>query len=155
MLVSIEDEESGCDRWTWGEHSQQKEPKQLFLWCFHCDSQLWKPLIPFFSSSPMKRSHFPLSLWCWVTQRLIQEIIEIKLFLFFFFTQGATISSNCNFSSFLRAGRLSQMTSVHILHEKAAFLYRKRHDCRLMNKSWLPFFPHWKLKVTVVDSLGD
>lgn len=120
MLVPTEDGGSGWDRWTCREHLQQKQPKQLFLWCFRCDSQLWKPLIPFFPHPPWKEAIF-FSLWCWVTQRLIQEIIEIKLFLIFslFSPQGAIISSDCNCSSFLSAGRLSEMTSVHSLHEKA------------------------------------
>lgn len=140
MLVPTEDGGSGWDRWTWGEHLQQKQPKQLFLWCFRCDSQLWKRLIPFFPHPPWKEAIF-FSLWCWVTQRLIQEIIEINLFLIFslFSPQGAIISSDCNCSSFLSAGRLSEMTSVHSLHEKAAFLHRQRYDCRLVNESWLLF----------------
>lgn len=93
-----------------------------------------------FPHPPWKEAIF-FSLWCWVTQRLIQEIIEIKLFLIFslFSPQGAIISSDCNCSSLLSAARLSEMTSVHSLHEKAVFLHRKRYDCRLVNESWLLF----------------
>lgn len=94
-----------------------------------------------FSHPPWKEAIFlSLSLWCWVTHRLIQEIIKTKLFLIFFFTQGATVSSNCNFSSSVWDGCLRWPQSTFSM-KKLSSCSEKRYDCRLVNKSWLPIPP--------------
>lgn len=130
MLVQTEDRELGSDRWSREMHSPWKEPTQPFLWCFRSDSPLWKPLIPppplfFFHPSWKDAISFPLRLlWCWVTQRLILEIIEIKLFPPFF--QGAIISPAHNLLSLLNTGRLAAVTYTPSLHQEAIFLHRKR-----------------------------
>lgn len=128
MLVPSEDRESGSGRSSREMHSPWKEPKQPFLWCFPSDSPLWKRLIPpsfYFHPSWKDAISFPLwLLWCWVTQRLILKIIEIKLFPQFF--QGAIISPAHNLLSLLNTGRLAAVTYTPSLHEGAIFLHRKK-----------------------------
>lgn len=90
-----------------------KRAKKPFLWCFYCDLPLWKSLTPsplFLHSSWKDAIPPPLwLLWYWVTQRLILEMIEIKLFLVFF-SYRAVISSAHNLLSCLSMGWLAAVT---------------------------------------------
>lgn len=68
--------------------------------------------LPPFSSTLHEKMPFPPPLWLlwyWVTQRLILEIIEIKLFLVFF-CYRAVISSAHNLLSCLSMGWLAAVT---------------------------------------------
>lgn len=102
-----------------------------------------------FSSLPMKRSHFLLSVMLSHPKTNPGNNRDLSPPS----PQGAIMCSDCNCSSFLSAGRLSEIISVHSLHEKAVFLHRKRYSIRLqISECELTPFPptgnsKWQLSV--------
>lgn len=100
----------------------------------------------FFHPSWKDAISFPLwLLWCWVTQRLILEIIEIKLFPQFF--QGAIISAAHNLLSLLNKARLAAVTYTSSLREEAIFLLRKGKWIQISEQELSHF---WKGEITFI-----